>query len=451
MKRPRDRATDPGPELVMTKVFRHLLAFLAFAAFFSFSGAAAASDSSSFAEAVSKGPLYAAGVALLGGLLVSLTPCVYPMIAITVSVFGARQTKSHWHGLGLSSAFVLGIVTMFTPLGVVAGLSGSLFGAALQSPWVLTTIALLFLAMSASMLGAFELALPSALTNRLVEVGGVGPKGAFGLGLVCGLIAAPCTGPVLTGILTWIANTQSAGAGALAMAAFSFGLGFPFLLVGTFAVQLPKSGLWMVHVKSVLAIVLAVVALYYLGTAFPALGAWVRPSPVLFLVASAIALVGLAIGAVHRSFDSPEMKDKVLKGVGTASTTLALYVLVVALVTPSSELNWHNIPLADAAKTAQSEEQPMLVDFTATWCGACKELDKFTFADPAVSKEASRFLAVKVDATDDEDPVVAQTMQSLNVVGLPTVLLFDSSGREVRRFTDFVDAKKFLAALRAVD
>ena len=93
----------------------------------------------------------------------------------------------------------------------------------------------------------------------------------------------------------------------------------------------------------------------------------------------------------------------------------------------------------------------MLVDFTATWCGACKELDKITFADPAVSREAGRFLAVKVDATDDEDPVVAQTMESLNVVGLPTVLLFDSSGKEVRRFTDFVDAKNFLAALRAVD
>lgn len=434
----------------MTKNLSSFVGPLAFLACLMFVTSASASEASSFAEAVSKGPLYAAGVALLGGLLVSLTPCVYPMIAITVSVFGARQTKSHWHGLGLSGAFVLGIVAMFTPLGVVAGLTGSLFGAALQSPWVLSTIAVLFLAMSASMLGAFELALPSSLTNRLAEVGGVGPKGAFGLGLVCGLIAAPCTGPVLTGILTWIANTQSAGAGAFAMAAFSLGLGFPFLLVGTFAVQLPKSGLWMVHVKSVLAIVLAVVALYYLGTAFPALGSWVKPSPVVFGVAGVAAVFGLAIGAVHRSFDSPEMKDKVLKGIGTAATTLSLYVLVVALIAPERELDWQKIPVTSAVLTAQKHEQPLLVDFTATWCGACKELDKITFADPAVSKEAGRFLAVKVDATDDEDPVVVQTMQNLKVVGLPTVLLFDSSGREVRRFTDFVDAKSFLAALRSV-
>jgi thiol:disulfide interchange protein DsbD len=281
-------------------------------------------------------------------------------------------------------------------------------------------------------------------------VGGVGPKGAFGLGLVCGLIAAPCTGPVLTGILTWIAKTQSAGAGALAMAAFSLGLGFPFLIVGTFAVQLPKSGVWMVHVKSVLAIVLSVVALYYLGTAFPALSSWVKPSAVLFGVAGAATLVGLVIGGVHRSFDSPEMKDKVLKGAGTALSTLGLYVLLIALITPERELDWTKVSVQAAAATAKSEERPMLVDFTATWCGACKELDKLTFADPAVSREAGRFVAVKVDATDDEDPVVAQTMESLKVVGLPTVLLFDSQGKEVRRFTDFVDAKNFLTALRSV-
>src|SRR5688572_31956589 len=118
--------------------------------------AAAGAASDAFTAALAKGPLYAAGAALAGGLLVSLTPCVYPMVAITVSVFGARESRSKLHGLGLSSAFVLGIVTMFVPLGVSAGLSGALFGSALQNPWVLTGIALLFAAMAASMFGAFE-------------------------------------------------------------------------------------------------------------------------------------------------------------------------------------------------------------------------------------------------------------------------------------------------------
>lgn len=412
---------------------------------------AAAASSETFAKAVEKGPLYAAGIALVGGLLVSLTPCVYPMIAITVSVFGARESKSHWHGFGLSSAFVLGIMAMFTPLGVVAGMTGSLFGSALQSPWVLTGIAVLFLAMAASMLGAFEVALPSSLTNRLAEVGGVGPRGAFGLGLVCGLIAAPCTGPVLTGILTWIAETQSGFAGALAMGAFSFGLGVPFLIVGTFAVRLPKSGPWMMHVKSVLAIVLAVVALYYLGTAFPRIQDWIKPTPFLMIVASALAAFGLLLGAVHLAFDSEGLVDRVRKGVGTFATTLGLFVLLVALTKPERELNWLKVPLDTAQESALVESKPMLIDFTAAWCGACKELDKLTFADPEVSKEAGRFMAVKVDATNDEDPAVVKTMEDLNVVGLPTVLLIDSKGKEVRRFTDFVNAKNFLAALRGVN
>ncbi len=409
-----------------------------------------AAPANQFESALAKGPLSAAGVALLGGLLVSLTPCVYPMIAITVSVFGAKQSQSHLHGLGLSSAFVLGIVAMFTPLGVLAGMTGSLFGAALQNQWVLTGIAVLFVAMAASMLGAFELALPSALTNRLAQVGGVGPKGAFGLGLVCGLIAAPCTGPVLTGILTYIAKSQSGTVGALAMLAFSLGLGFPFLLVGTFAVRLPKSGAWMVHVKSILAIVLSVVALYYFATAFPIITTWIEPSRWVMISSLAAVLFGLAVGAVHREFSSPFFMDRFLKGLGTFVATCGAFVLVIALTKPASQLNWHHDGLDSARSAALKNDQPLLVDFTAAWCGACKELEKLTFADPHVSREAGRFHAVKVDATDDEDPQVVASMKSLQVVGLPTVILFDSQGKEIHRFTDFVDATQFLQALRSV-
>src|SRR6266511_4029156 len=133
------------------------------------------------------------------------------MIAITVSVFGARQSKSRLQAMGLSTAFVLGISAMFTPLGVAAGYTGSLFGSALSSPWVLGFIALVFLALAASMFGAFEFVLPSWLNNRLAQLGGIGYGGAFLLGAVSGLIAAPCTGPVLTGILLWIGKTRSAG------------------------------------------------------------------------------------------------------------------------------------------------------------------------------------------------------------------------------------------------
>ncbi|HEV8550033.1 MAG TPA: cytochrome c biogenesis protein CcdA [Polyangiaceae bacterium] len=404
-----------------------------------------------FTEALSRGPLYAALAALAGGFVVSLTPCVYPMVAVTVSVFGARQAKSRWEGAALSAAFVLGIVAMFVPLGVAAGLSGSIFGAVLQNRWVVVAMALLFLVLAASLFGAFELALPGALTNRLATFGGIGYKGAFALGLACGLIASPCTGPVLTGILAWIAKTKSAGLGALAMGAFALGLGVPFFVVGTFAVQLPKSGRWMVHVKSLLGIVLIVVAFYFLSSVFPALSGVVRPGRALWIGASVAVLVGLLLGAVHREFSDPVVGVKVAKGTGIALVSAGLFGLVLGFAKPAEALAWQNGNVDTARARALRESRPMIVDFTAGWCGACKELDKLTFSAPPVGAELGRFVAVRVDATNDEDPAVGAALKRFGVRGLPTVVIFDSRGNEALRYTDFVAADSFLSGIRAVD
>jgi thioredoxin:protein disulfide reductase len=404
-----------------------------------------------FTAALAKGPLYAALAALAGGLLVSLTPCVYPMVAVTVSVFGARAAKHRWEGALLSAAFVLGIMAMFTPLGVVAGMTGSMFGSVLQNRWIVVAIAALFLLLAASMFGAYEFGLPSALTNRLAEVGGIGYKGAFLLGLACGLIAAPCTGPVLTGILTWIAQTKSAGLGALAMAAFSLGLGAPFFVVGAFAVQLPKSGRWMVHVKSALGLVLVIVALYFLSTAFPVLGAFAKPTTLFYGVGLAVLVLGLVLGAVHREFSEPGAGVKFSKGAGIVLCSLAGFGLVAAFAKPTGSLSWHKSDVAAAQERAKREGRPLLIDFTAAWCVACKELDKVTFAAPEVNAEASRFLAVKVDATNQDDPSVETTLERFGVKGLPTVLLFDSTGKEAKRFTDFVSPEQFLSEIKSVN
>jgi thiol:disulfide interchange protein DsbD len=413
-------------------------------------GSAHAAPTNPFADALARGPLYAGLAAFLSGFLVSLTPCVYPMVAVTVSVFGARNVSNRAEGAILSAAFVAGIIAMFVPLGVVAGLTGSLAGAVLQSPWVITLISAVFLVMAAAMFGAFELDIPSSLKNRLATVGGSGYAGAFVLGLACGPIAAPCTGPFLTGILAWITKTQSAVLGAAAMGAFALGLGLPFFIVGAFAVQLPKSGRWMLHVKSTLGLILVIVALYFLNNAFGILSKVARPSTDFLAVTGGIALVGLLLGAVHKSFEGGPL-DKVRKGLGVFLTSFAGALCIVGATMPKGTLTWEHVPPREARARALSQKRPLIIDFGAAWCGACKELDKVTFSRDDVRQEAGRFVAVKVDATNDEDPAVEAAMSEFKVVGLPTVVVFDSNGAEAIRYTDFVEPDQFLAAIRRVD
>ncbi|MCA9603485.1 MAG: disulfide bond formation protein DsbD, partial [Myxococcales bacterium] len=149
-----------------------------------------------FRDALTSGSsTVALGTVFLAGVATSLTQCVYPMIAIPVSVFGATEAKSKTHGAALSLAYVLGMAALFTPLGILAAVTGGVFGSLLANPFVIAGLALVFVAMALSMFGAFDLALPASLQNRLAQMGGVGWKGAFVLGFVSGLIAAPCTGP----------------------------------------------------------------------------------------------------------------------------------------------------------------------------------------------------------------------------------------------------------------
>jgi thiol:disulfide interchange protein DsbD len=402
-----------------------------------------------FQQGLARGPLYAALTAFLGGLLVCLTPCVYPMVAITVSVFGARSETSRGRAMWLSTAFVLGIAAMFTPLGLIAGLTGSLFGSALSNPWVTTFIAIVFLGLAASMFGAFEFMLPSGLTNRLAQVGGGGYGGAFLIGLVSGLVAAPCTGPVLTGILLWIGKTRSAGLGSLVLFAFSLGLGIPFWLVGTFAVKLPRAGRWMLWTKSFFGIVLSVLALYFLENVLRPLAGLARWGGSQPLLAAGLVAGGILLGAIHLSFETGGM-TRWRKAAGILGAISGSLLLVAWLEAPRGQLSWeHSEPLA--TQRATSEAKPLLLDFTAEWCGACKELARHTFADPTVMREASRFVTVQVDATSDDDPAIDQIKDKYRVVGLPTVILLGANGQERARITEFIPPEQFLTTLRSVN
>lgn len=413
-----------------------------------------------FERALAGGPLLLALTAFGSGLLVSLTPCVYPMVAVTVSVFGAKNAASRWQAFALSGSFVLGLVCMFVPLGMVAALTGATFGSALSDVRVILVMAAVFLALAASMFGAFDLDIPHALKNKLATAGGSGYVGAFVLGLVCGPIAAPCTGPFLWGVLAWIAQAQDLVLGTTAMTAFALGLGVPFFLVGAFAMQLPKSGRWMNYVKSVGGIALVAVALYLLDTAFPVLGAWIQPGGA-FLGGVVVAIVaGILLGAVHRNFEAEEWSVRLRKGLGVVLVSGGAFAAVTNLSTAETTLVWEKpepgqdlMSLVSAAKTkAKHEGKPLFLDFTAAWCAACKEIEAHTFPDERVQEAAARYVAVKMDLTDDSDPAVERAYDEFGIRGLPVLLLFDSQGNEAKRFFgDFVSPEQLSTHMNQIN
>jgi thiol:disulfide interchange protein DsbD len=421
-------------------------------------GGAVGSDTAAFQRALAHGTVAALAASYAFGLATSLTPCVYPMIAITVSVFGAREAKSRLQGTLLSLTFVVGIVCLFAPLGVVSALMGRGFGSALGDPRVVAGIAIVFLALSASLFGAFEIALPSALNNRLAAVGGGGFGGAFVLGLVCGLVAAPCVGPFLFSLLGWIATTRNVALGSAAMAFYGLGLGTLFFAVGAFAVNLPKAGAWMMGIKWGGGVVLAYLALAYVRDALPA-GALRGVAAGTWFAAVALGLlaIGLALGAVHVAAE--RRRSPIAQWSKSAKLASILpAVLGLLMVTTSWQargagqdaLAWETDEMR-AVDRATAEHRPLLIDFGATWCAACKELERETFPDARVRDEVARFIALHVDATNEDDPEVARVRQKYGATeGLPVVVLLASDGREAARFTEFVPPERFAAALESV-
>jgi thioredoxin:protein disulfide reductase len=435
---------------------------------------ASGSDTSAFQRALEHGALGALGASYVFGLATSLTPCVYPMIAITVSVFGAKEAKSRAHGMLLSLTFVVGIVCLFAPMGVLSALSGKGFGSALGNPWVVGGIAIVFLSLAASLFGAFELALPAELNNRLSNVGGAGYRGAFLLGLVCGLVAAPCVGPFLFGLLGWIATTRNVVLGTVAMTFYGLGLGTLFFLVGAFAVNLPKAGAWMMGIKWVGGVALAYMALAYVRDALPkeTVHKLVLPGAAYGVAAAAVLAVGLVLAGVHvageRRKSTLAHLSRPTKLASILPAVLGSWMLVSWLQVPAAgaiaegtaeaasegapagDLHWESSEPV-AVRRVATERKPLLVDFGASWCGACKELEEKTFPDPRVRKQGARFVALHVDATDDDDPEVARVRDKYGAKeGLPVVVAFASDGHEAFRFTEFVPPERLAAALATV-
>jgi len=406
---------------------------------------AATAQAATFADAASSGLASAFLFAFTAGLLTALTPCVYPMVPITISIFGGKGVPRA-RSLLLATLYVAGIAVMFGTLGTVFALVGKAFGSFLANPWVIVPLALFFALMAASMFGAFELGLPSSLQHRLNRVGGRSTGGAFLMGLVGGLIAAPCTGPPLAGILAFVATTRNAFTGFFLLATYAIGIGVPFWAIAGFSMRLPKSGAWMEAVKSVFGIALLVAALYYLKNVVSPLAHFTGRTPTFLAVAAVLVVVGIAIGAVHLSFHEA-WKVSLRKGAGVAMAVVGLFAISNYVLTPKVELAWlHAEP--EAARLARANGRPMVVDFMADWCLPCKEMDVQVFSHPDVVAELSAFTLLRVDLTrEDDDPSLAVVKSKYDVNTLPAVRVVSPEGHIVQRFDTIVDAPTFLKGL----
>ena len=369
------------------------------------------------------------------GLALNLTPCVYPLIPITIGYFSQQSGSSTGRRAALSSLYVLGIAITYSVLGVFSALSGKLFGAWLQHPGVLFFFAALMLVMASSMFGLFELRVPQFISNRSGGQSGLG--GALTMGLVIGIVAAPCVGPFVISLIALVSSLQSPFLGFLMFFVLALGLGVPYLFLGVFsssASALPRSGMWMVQVKRAMGFILIAMAFYFLR---PVIGD---------LVFQYGVAASLLIGAAFLFFFSRSQGATVLR--------IAIAVLLLAGGVAFAIPRRHDVAVRwdqyDAKTLAAAREsgKPVIIDFYADWCLPCKDLDEKTFTNAAVVGELDRFVRLKADLTVENKQLTSQYA----IIGVPTIVLIDAKGQEVKdaRLTGFEPADEFLERVKGI-
>lgn len=391
--------------------------------------------------------------ALLIGIGIAFTPCVLPMYPlISGIVLGGKQRLSTGRALLLTFIYVQGMALTYTALGLVVAAAGLQFQAALQHPYVLIGLAVIFTLLALSMFGLFTLQLPSSLQTRLTLMSnrqqGGSPGSVFAMGAIAGLICSPCTTAPLSAILLYIAQSGNMWLGGGTLYLYALGMGLPLMLITVFGNRLlPKSGPWMEHVKTAFGFVILALPVFLLeriigdewgvrlwsllGVAFfswafitslQAKHTWMRIVQIVLLAAALVSVRPLqdwAFGAPHAQ--------------------------------PQTHLNFAPVASVDALNQAlaQAKGKPVMLDLYADWCVACKEFEKYTFSNPQVQQALGDTALLQADVTANNAQDVA-LLKHLQVLGLPTILFFDAEGKEHpdARVTGFMDAATFSAHLR---
>ena len=411
-------------------------------------------DEGTLARALSGGQVWLAFLLVfVGGILTSLTPCVYPLIPITVSIFGANESAGFLKSLLLSVVYVLGIVVTYSILGVAVASTGAVFGQVMANPWVVGFISLILVALGMSMLGVFEIRVPYALQNRLNTVGGAGYAGALAMGTVAGVIAAPCTGPALAVVLTYIATTGSLFLGFWLMFTYALGMGLLFIGIGTFSgllSALPRSGGWMYVLENIFGIAIITLALYFLKDVVGPFQAFLRNAPEFFAIAGGLIIVGLWLSKLSERFKGISRRMQFRKACGVLLTVFGAYMVVGGLQQPAGpELEWVDNETA-GLEIAKREDKLLMLDFYASWCAACNELDHKTYADPGVAAKLDNYVNVKLDFTRNSETTKALT-EKYQIPGLPVVIFMDAEGTILKRLTGFVGPEEMLTILEEVE